>query len=136
MYNIENIYMELSVGAGWGRYAFGADQQNGFKAKNVIVKMLNTTATTSCSALASNMVVNEGYLNGVYFVCAASDAKLAANYKWAGGANATAPDSKFAAFYASDEAMKEAGNDYSAFAASGYWTIVDGLPVFGIPAEA
>lgn len=134
MYNIENIYMELSVGAGWGRYAFGADQQNGFKAKNVIVKMLNTTATSGCSALASNMVVNEGYLNGVYFVCAASDAKLAANYKWAGGANATAPDSKFAAFYASDEAMKEAGNDYSAFAASGYWTIVDGLPVFGAPA--
>lgn len=136
MYNIENIYMELSVGAGWGRYAFGADQQNGFKAKNVIVKMLNTTATSGCSALASNMVVNEGYLNGVYFVCAASDAKLAANYKWAGGANATAPDSKFAAFYASDEAMKEASNDYSAFAASGYWTIVDGLPVFGVPAEA
>ena len=82
------------------------------------------------------MVVNEGYLNGVYFMCAASDAKLAANYKWAGGVNATAPDSKFAAFYASDEAMKEAGNDYSAFVASGYWTIVDGLPVFGVPAEA
>ena len=136
MYNIENIYMELSVGAGWGRYAFGADQQNGFKAKNVIVKMLNTTATSGCSALASNMVVNEGYLNGVYFVCAASDAKLAANYKWAGGANATAPDSKFAALYASDAAMKEADNDYSAFTASGYWTIVDGLPVFGAPAEA
>ena len=38
--------------------------------------------------------------------------------------------------YASDAAMKEAGNDYSTFTASGYWTIVDGLPVFGAPAEA
>lgn len=136
MYNLENIYMELSVGASWGRYAFGASAANGFKAKNVIVKMLNTTATTGCSAFTSNMVVTDGYLQGVYFVCSASDAKLAGSYKWAGGANATAPDSKLAALYASDAAMKEAGNDYSAFTASGYWTIVDGLPVFGAPAEA
>ena len=136
MYNLENIYMELSVGASWGRYAFGASAANGFKAKNVIVKMLNTTATTGCSAFTSNMVVTDGYLQGVYFVCSASDAKLAGSYKWAGGANATAPDSKLAALYASDAAMKEAGNDYSTFTASGYWTIVDGLPVFGAPAEA
>lgn len=136
-YNLENIYMELSVGASWGRYAFGASQQNGFKAKNVIVKILNDTATTGCSALASNMVVNDGYLQGVYFVCSASDARLAGNYKWLGGANAPAPtDSKIAAFYASDEAMKEANNDYAAFTASGYWTLVDGLPVFGVPAQA
>lgn len=136
-YNLENIYMELSVGADWGRYAFGASQQNGFKAKNVIVKILNDTATTGCSALASNMVVNDGYLQGVYFVCSASDARLAGNYKWLGGANAPAPtDSKIAAFYASDEAMKEANNDYAAFTASGYWTLVDGLPVFGVSAQA
>ena len=137
MYNLENIYMELSVGASWGRYAFGASAANGFKAKNVIVKILNTTATTGCSALTSNMVVTDGYLQGVYFVCSASDAKLAGSYKWAGGANATAPtDSKLAALYASDAAMKEANNDYTAFTASGYWTIQDGLPVFGAPAEA
>lgn len=134
LYTIENIYMEITIGASWGRYAFGASAENGLKAKNVVVNMKNS-ADSVLSCLTANMCVNEGYLQGVYFISASSKSKLGGSYKWKGGANAgesNAPkDPKIAALYASVEAMKAANNDYSEFEKSGYWTIVDGLPVFG-----
>ena len=136
VYTVENVYIELTFGkVTWGAQAFGASEK-GFKAKNVVVKVGNADAYNRYFAF--NLCVTDGYVNGVYFVCdSTASIALAQNYKNANGGSANLADGNaIYGVYASDAAMKEAGNDYSAFTASGYWTIQDGLPVFGAPAEA
>lgn len=136
VYTVENVYMELTFGkVTWGAQAFGGTVK-GFKAKNVVVKVGNEDAYAR--HFAFNLCVTDGYIDGVYFVCDSTKSiALAQNYKDAKGGAVNLDDGNaIYGVYASDAAMKEANNDYTAFTASGYWTIVDGLPVFGVRAEA
>lgn len=130
LYNVENVYIELTFGkVTWGAQAFGASVK-GFKAKNVFVKIGN--ADPHGRYFAYNLCVTGGYLQGVYFVSDAATIGLAQQYKDVGGGAASAPGaSEVYGVYASTDAMKQANNDYTAFVESGYWKIEDGLPVFG-----
>lgn len=134
VYSVENVYIDLKFASiGWGVNAFGAPI-GGFKAKNVVVKIADNVPKAYFSA---QLCTADGYIDGVYFVTGAATKALSQGYKAPGGANASAPNDNWTyGVYASDEAMKEANNDYAAFTASGYWTLVDGLPVFGVPAQA
>ncbi len=134
VYSVENVYIDLKFASiGWGVNAFGAPF-GGFKAKNVVVKIADNVPKAYFSA---QLCTADGYIDGVYFVTGAATKALSQGYKAPGGANASAPNDNWTyGVYASDEAMKEANNDYAAFTASGYWTLVDGLPVFGVPAQA
>lgn len=136
VYSVENVYLELTFGkVTWGAQAFGGSVK-GFKAKNVVVKVGNADAYDR--RFAFNLCVTDGYIDGVYFVCDSTKSiALAQNYKNASGGEVSLADGNAVyGVYASDAAMEEANNDYTAFTASGYWTIQDGLPVFGAPAEA
>lgn len=134
VYSVENVYIDLKFASiGWGVNAFGAPI-GGFKAKNVVVKIADNVPKAYFSA---QLCTADGYIDGVYFVTGAATKALSQGYKAPGGANASAPNDNWTyGVYASDEAMKEANNNYAAFTASGYWTLVDGLPVFGVPAQA
>ena len=134
VYSVENVYIDLKFASiGWGVNAFGAPI-GGFKAKNVVVKIADNVPKAYFSA---QLCTADGYIDGVYFVTGAATKALSQGYKAPGGANASAPNDNWTyGVYASDEEMKEANNNYAAFTASGYWTLVDGLPVFGVPAQA
>ena len=134
VYSVENVYIDLKFASiGWGVNAFGAPI-GGFKAKNVVVKIADNVPKAYFSA---QLCTADGYIDGVYFVTGAATKALSQGYKAPGGANASAPNDNWTyGVYASDEEMKEANNDYAAFTASGYWTLVDGLPVFGVSAQA
>lgn len=134
VYSVENVYIDLKFASiGWGVNAFGAPI-GGFKAKNVVVKIADNVPKAYFSA---QLCTADGYIDGVYFVTGAATKALSQGYKAPGGADVSAPNDNWTyGVYASDEAMKEANNNYAAFTASGYWTLVDGLPVFGVPAQA
>lgn len=134
VYSVENVYIDLKFASiDWGVNAFGAPI-GGFKAKNVVVKIADNVPKAYFSA---QLCTADGYIDGVYFVTGAATKALSQGYKAPGGANASAPNDNWTyGVYASDEEMKESNNDYAAFTASGYWTLVDGLPVFGVPAQA
>lgn len=134
VYSVENVYIDLKFASiDWGVNAFGAPI-GGFKAKNVVVKIADNVPKAYFSA---QLCTADGYIDGVYFVTGAATKALSQGYKAPGGANASAPNDNWTyGVYASDEEMKEANNDYAAFTASGYWTLVDGLPVFGVSAQA
>ena len=138
--SIENVYIDVAeLPNVWARAAVAGNIHSTTKVENLFVELGGTVSAlnggygsfTSHDGTAANGDVT-GNWNNIYIVSSAPCTVTSAN-KVIDGEN-TAASAKYAGIkrYESYDEMKLAGNDFASFETSGYWSMEDGIPVFGV----
>ena len=123
----------------WARAAVAGNIHSTTKVENLLVELGGTVSAlnggygsfTLHDGTAANGDVT-GNWNNIYIVSSAPCTVTSEN-KVIDGEN-TAASAKYAGIkrYESYDEMKLAGNDFASFETSGYWSMEDGIPVFGV----
>ena len=138
--SIENVYIDVAeLPNVWARAAVAGNVHSTTKVENLLVELGGAVSAlnggygsfTSHDGTAANGDVT-GNWNNIYIVSSAPCTVTSAN-KVIDGEN-TAASAKYAGIkrYESYDEMKLAGNDFASFETSGYWSMENGIPVFGV----
>ena len=137
--SIENVYIGVTeLPNKWARAAVAGNVHSTTKVENLLVELGGTVSAlnggygsfTSHDGTAANGDVT-GNWNNIYIVSSAPCTVTSAN-KVIDGEN-TAASAKYAGIkrYESYDEMKLAENNFASFETSGYWSMENGIPVFG-----
>ena len=139
--SIENVYIDVTeLPNKWARAAVAGNVHSTTKVENLLVELGGTVSESALNGGYGSFTLHDGTFkngdvvgswNNVYIVSSTPCTVTSAN-KVIDGEN-TSASAKYAGIkrYESYDEMKLDENDFASFETSGYWSMEDGIPVFG-----